>query len=243
MIGSAEGMRGFMLGTVLSNSDSKHKGCLKVRLLCEGGVQHVVEGVKVVTAFGGDRYGVYSLPEVGEQVLVGFLEGSTDRPYVLGSVYVAQDKMLSESYHKSNVRKRLVTKGGSVIEVSDEKGKEIIRVQSPDKKLSLELAQKDGAATVTAGKNTLRLDAKQGSIRAKAQKQLVLEAGSAQITLGSDGSVAVKGKQVRVSGSVVKVQSSGVLGLKGQSSTLEGTMTTVKSSGLLQLKGSIAKVN
>lgn len=234
---------GFMLATVLSNGDDKKKGKLKLRLLCEGQAKEVLEDVKVITPFAGERYGVYCLPEVGEQVLVGFLDGCFDRPFVFGSVYTASDKMVADSFHKSNALKRLVTKGGTVVEISDEKKEEAVRVETPEKKLRVELSQKEQTVTVSAGKNTIVVNGKDGCVKLEAQKEIQFKVGKSSIKMDSGGNVKLEGVKITAKGQSVSVSADGQLALKGQSTQVKGSMVDIKSDGMMQIKGSITKIN
>lgn len=236
-------VNGFMLATVLSNDDPEKKGKLKLRLLCEGQAKNILEDVKVVTPFGGETYGVYCLPEVGDQVLVGFLGGCYDRPFVFGSVYTSADKMVTESFQKENACKRIVTKAGSVVEISDAKGEEAIRIQSPEKKLTMEFSQKTETVTVAANQNKLTLDGKSGTIKLEADKKILLKTGSAELTMDSSGNVKLKGTQVECSGSQIKISSSGLLNMKGQSTEMSGAMVNLKADGVMTIKGSMTKIN
>ena len=228
---------GFMLATVLSNSGEQSKGKLKLRLLCEGRTKNILEDVKVVTPFGGADYGVYCLPEVGEQVLVGFLGGSFDRPFVFGSVYAAGDQILSDSYDAGN------TKRGSVIEILDTKGEETISVRTPNKKLSIELSQKTETAVIKAGENKVVLDNKKNTVQVKAAEKIELETGSTNLKMESNGAVQLKGENIQIKGSSVKISSSGLLNLKGQSLEASGSMVNLKANGEMAIRGSITKIN
>lgn len=234
---------GFMLATVLSNSGEQSKGKLKLRLLCEGQAKNILEDVKVITPFGGADYGIYCLPEVGEQVLVGFLGGCFDRPFVFGSVYAAGDRMLSDSYDPGNTKKRLVTKAGSVIEISDVKGEETISVHTPNKALSIELSQKTETAVITAGENKVILDNKKNTAQVKAAQKIELETGSAKLKMESNGAVQLKGTNIQIKGSSIQISSSGLLNMKGQSLEASGSMVHLKANGEMSIRGSITKIN
>ena len=222
---------GFMLATVLSNSGEQSKGKLKLRLLCEGRTKNILEDVKVVTPFGGADYGVYCLPEVGEQVLVGFLGGSFDRPFVFGSVYAAGDQILSDSYDAGNTK------------ILDTKGEETISVRTPNKKLSIELSQKTETAVIKAGENKVVLDNKKNTVQVKAAEKIELETGSTNLKMESNGAVQLKGENIQIKGSSVKISSSGLLNLKGQSLEASGSMVNLKANGEMAIRGSITKIN
>lgn len=236
-------VNGFMLATVLSNNDDKHKGMLKLRLLCEGEQKSALEGVKVLAPYAGAGYGAYLMPEVGEQVVVGFFEGCIDRPFVLGSIYAAGDAMLSESFNKDNDIKRIKTKSGNLIEISDKKDEQSITIKTP-KQLSVEMKEKSQVIIVSAGKILVEIDGKNGKISIKGEKEISLESGSAKLSMKSSGAVELKGANIEIKGdSAIKLNSSGTLDIKGQKTSISGSLAEVKADGMLTLKGSLTKIN
>ena len=80
------------MATVLSNADPQGKGRVRVRMNWQtDGMQ--TGWVRVMTPDGGSSSDVKSnrgfvfIPEVGDQVLLGFRHGDPARPYVMGSLF------------------------------------------------------------------------------------------------------------------------------------------------------------
>src|SRR5262249_46380804 len=46
--------------------------------------------VRVAQSVAGKRWGAFSLPRIGQEVLVAFMEGDPDQPIVVGGVYNAE---------------------------------------------------------------------------------------------------------------------------------------------------------
>lgn len=85
--------------------------------------------VRVATPWGGKGYGSVTVPRIGNEVLVDFLEGDPDRPIIVGSVYNA-DQTPPHGKIEMGI-KSLSSKGGggyNQITVEDSKGKEMITV-------------------------------------------------------------------------------------------------------------------
>lgn len=87
--------------------------------------------VRVASSWAGKGWGMQSLPRVGQEVLVGFLDGDPDRPLIVGSVFNA-DHMppyaLPDSRTQSGIRSRSHPDGGAddynEIRFDDRKGSE-----------------------------------------------------------------------------------------------------------------------
>ncbi|MFC3550064.1 type VI secretion system Vgr family protein [Lysobacter cavernae] len=92
--------------------------------------------VRVASSWAGKGWGAMSLPRVGQEVVVSFLEGDPDRPLVIGSVYNADHAApfkLPDDKTRSGIRSRSL--GGSVedfneIRFEDKKGSEELFVHA-----------------------------------------------------------------------------------------------------------------
>ncbi len=52
---------------------------------------HISCPVRVASSWAGKKWGAVSIPRVGQEVVVSFLEGDPDRPLIIGSVYNADN--------------------------------------------------------------------------------------------------------------------------------------------------------
>ena len=93
--------------------------------------------LRVATSWEGQKWGSIHIPRIGQEVIVGFLEGDPDRPLVTGSVYNA-DMMppydLPANKTQSGIKSRSSKGGGSAnyneIMFEDLKGSELIRTHA-----------------------------------------------------------------------------------------------------------------
>jgi len=91
--------------------------------------------VRVITPWGGKGYGSVSIPRIGNEVIVSFIEGDPDRPIITGSVYNA-DQMppyaLPGSGIQMGMKSRSSPGGGGTNEITmtDTKGKELINIHA-----------------------------------------------------------------------------------------------------------------
>jgi uncharacterized protein involved in type VI secretion and phage assembly len=73
---------GIALGVVLDNQDPDQKQRVRIRCPAISNTQHI--WAKVVTPFVSKPE--ILMPEIGDEVVVAFEQGSIDSPYVLGLV-------------------------------------------------------------------------------------------------------------------------------------------------------------
>ena len=109
------------MATVLSNADPEGKGRVRVRMNWQtDGMQ--TGWVRVMTPDGGSSSDVKSnrgfvfIPEVGDQVLLGFRHGDPARPYVLGSLF---NGTTGRGGLEGNHMKSLTTRSGHTIKLND----------------------------------------------------------------------------------------------------------------------------
>ena len=109
------------MATVLSNADPEGKGRVRVRMNWQtDGMQ--TGWVRVMTPDGGSSSDVKSnrgfvfIPEVGDQVLLGFRHGDPARPYVMGSLF---NGTTGSGGLEGNHMKSLTTRSGHTIKLND----------------------------------------------------------------------------------------------------------------------------
>ncbi|WP_410495164.1 type VI secretion system Vgr family protein [Chryseobacterium sp. SNU WT5] len=109
---------------VISNSDPKNQGRVQVQFDWQGGPD-TTDWIRVMTpdAGGSDKVsknrGFMSIPEVGDQVMVGFQHQLPDRPFVMGSMF--HGKVGGGGGAGNNV-KSLSSKSGNKLELHDGEG-------------------------------------------------------------------------------------------------------------------------
>jgi type VI secretion system secreted protein VgrG len=205
---------------VTDNNDPEGIGRVKVKLAWSSDQDTAWARIAFPDA-GKDR-GWYSIPEVGDEVLVCFEAGDPRSPIVLGSLYNGIDKPpLAAGSHLDNdavATKLFKTKNGNEITFTDKDGDEKIVV-----------TQKDGDNTITLSLNPkcITIESK-GDITIKGDK-VMIEGSSVDLKASGNASFKADGN--------LKVEASGNLDAKGSANcNLEGGATTV-------VKGSIVKIN
>ena len=190
-----------MVGIVTNNKDPKGWGRVKVRLptLTE---EHESNWARVVSLGAGSNRGFDCLPEVDDEVLVGFEHGDIHRPYVIGGVWNGKDKTpesVNDSIQGGKVRLRTIqTRTGHKMQfVEEDKGgsKASVYIETAGgHKISLNDSDKNIDIT-TSGGHKIKMDDRGQSISVSSTLNLKLSAqGNIEIT--ANGTITVKGAMI-----------------------------------------------
>ncbi|MCM1106286.1 MAG: phage baseplate assembly protein V [Blautia sp.] len=230
-------IQGILLGEVTDNWDSAHPGMVKVQLLLGTEQQNELDWVPVASPYAGNGYGAYLLPEIGAQVIVAFYMGHPESPYVIGCLWNRKNVLPEETARENNTVKRLLTKGGNSIEISDEEGKEKLTVRTrAGSKLELDDENQKLLFMDGEGKNSIAIDAGEGTVCLKAEKKLVLAAGDKEMAV-LDG----EEKKLSLAADNIRAEAGQKLELKGQNTSLEGSSTEIRGQNIkAQAQASLA---
>ena len=116
---------------VKENNDPEGLGRVKVQFYAASG-NAVSEWIRMIQPHSGAGKGFYFIPEIGEEVLVGFEGNNVQNPYVIGAQYNGQDK--SGYADSQNNIKAIHTRSGHLIKftedesilIADKNGNEIL---------------------------------------------------------------------------------------------------------------------
>ncbi len=152
---------------VIDNNDPEKLGRIKVRLMWHDNSSNS-PWVRISMPNAGGNKGIYFLPEIDEEVLVGFENGNPDLPYVIGSMHNGKDK--SEWHNNDNYMKAIHTQSGNVILFNDEGGKETISLYNKDKKTEITLTLEDGGNILIKSDKDITMDSEKLIFKCKEMK-------------------------------------------------------------------------
>ncbi|GAA1762153.1 VgrG-related protein [Nocardioides hankookensis] len=230
---------GLLVGVVTNIDDSEGKlGRVKVKFPTISG-EIESEWARVVTLGGGPKRGVVFQPEVKDEVLVGFEQGDTRRPVVLGGLFSDKNGLPTTDNVESGAvnYRRINSRVGHLIELADG--------TSDDKKHIL--LKTSNGHLVRVGEDTIEVKT--------ASKPIKITNGDATITLTDSGDVTIEGKNVSIKATqgAVKIESaSGDVAIKGMNVKAESTanlnikaggLGSVEATGPLTVKGATVAIN
>ncbi|PPK67655.1 phage baseplate assembly protein V [Actinokineospora auranticolor] len=216
---------GLVCGVVTNVQDPEQKGRVKVTLPW---LAHNYESdwARTVHIGAGKRSGPLFLPEVGDEVLVGFEFGDARRPYVLGGLLndTCSFGHLGTAVAAGTINKRgIVTPSGTRLLFTDR-----VLAPAPPTESKIELGTADG-------KTGLSVDQVGGTVTlscAPSPPASRNPVGSLTIECGGAGTVTI-----RAGAGGMKLESEGTLELSGKLGV------RITSPGVTEVKGSMLKLN
>lgn len=151
----------------------------------------------VVAPMGGPNRGFVMLPEVGDNVLVGFEHGDPLRGFVLGSIWNQTQKIPAGDGKPAKNNLRFIrSRSGHVVQLDDTPGKEKIEIVDKSTKQSIVIDTASKKITVLTDSGDVAVRAKSGKVNVEASDVTIKSSGS--ITLEASGTMTLKGATVNI---------------------------------------------
>jgi uncharacterized protein involved in type VI secretion and phage assembly len=228
---------GLLVGVVTNINDTEGKiGRVKVKFPTIGS-DIESEWARVVTLGGGPSRGVVFQPEVNDEVLVGFEQGDTRRPVVLGGLFSKKNGLPTADNVDDGGKvayRRINSRLGHLIELSDG--------TSPDTKHIL--LKTSNGHLIRIGEDKLELTV--------ANKPISISNGQAKIEFSDSGDITIEGVNVtikaksalKLEGVQLEAKGSGTAKIESASLDVKASgMATVDGGGMLTLKGGMVAIN
>ena len=125
---------GVQAGRVTGHDDPLNRGRLAVSLFWQEGPSLL--WAPMTSLHSGANFGLAVRPEIGDEVLVSFLDGDPERPVILGSLWNGvqqppREQFATPNESSGNLVKRIMTKSGIRIHIVDTPGQESISLATP----------------------------------------------------------------------------------------------------------------
>lgn len=198
---------------VTDNQDPKKLGRVRVQFLWqkEQNSNLMTPWIRIAQPHGGNNKGFYFIPEIGEEVMVGFENGNAEKPYVTGTLYHGEQVPGSNWYNDSNDIKAIRTRNGHTVEIYDKdeggyikiydngKNNYILTFSTDDKRITLEStgdirlhAEND---IIMTAKNNIDMHAEKNIIM-KADVDMKRDAGKNITTDAGENITTTAGKNI-----------------------------------------------
>lgn len=229
--GLLPGVEGLHIGVVKkldADPDGQHKIQVSVPIM-----QAASDGVwaRLSRFYSSDGYGAFFIPEIGDEVVLGFFNNDPSNPVVLGSLYSSKRKPPYDLTAENNI-KALVTRGKLKLEFDDDK--KVITLVTPANNTIV--LSDDGKSILIQDETGNKIELNTGGITLDSPKDIKITA-KGKITLDAIGEIGITSKaDVKVAGLninhvaqvgfVAKGSASAELSAAGQT-TVKGAMVMI----------------
>ncbi len=239
-------------GIVKENWNEEFPGRIQVEYRLGEGGQCLSGWMPVMSGYGGPGYGSFLLPEVGAEVIVGFLHGSPDCPFVMGCLQGLANTLPNGAATEENKVRMMRTKGGwqfkldekeRTLCLSDDKEENKLFLAAEDGCLTLDIKAKlelkfEGEPFLTIEKGTITLapdvEINGQKIELRAEKGLTVSGESVEVA--PDKGVTVKGEKIELSPSGTVTVEGKKTEISSQNEVaVSGAKVTLKPSQTLEL--------
>lgn len=198
-------LSGVAVAVVLNNTDPTNQGRVKLQLPW---LPEVEPWARIAAVFGGNKSGMYFMPQVGDEVLVAFHHGDVREPYVLGSLWSTKYAPTpTKSPEDSKNRRVIHTPAGHEVEfLEKEKSITVTTVSGMVIRMvpeQIDVSTTDGTAKITLEKSGKISISASSEIEMKAPK-VTLDATNLKLN-GSATAELTAGSTCQVKGGMVKI--------------------------------------
>ena len=199
---------------------------------------------RIATPMGGKERGFFFLPEIDDEVLVGFEHGDVNYPYIVGTLWNKTDKPPAGSKDsvlssdKKLVDQRVIrSRSGHLIVLDDTDGEEQILIQDKSGKNQVIINSKENSLTINVEEDV--------NITAKG-KATIDASDVATIKTAKDLNIECQNLSIKANQNVtleatsnLDLKATGQLNLKGMKASMVGdSMAEVKSNTAVQIQSS-----
>lgn len=192
--------------------------------------------IRVVQPWAGAEHGAQFVPQVGDEVVVEFMNGDPNFPLITGSVYNGKQKVFYPEHAEEKLTTTAIKTRSNELKIDDAKDKEIVEITA---KKSFHTFANDQKANIQADDKQINIQHKEKPINITAdsdaitvkatQKTIVVEAGTSITLKVGDNQIVIDTKGITI---------------KGMKSTLDSTAgTTVQSTATTTVKGTMVQIN
>lgn len=217
-------VQGLQIGVVVqleNDPDGEHRVLVKLPL-----VDNQAKGTwaRMASLDAGNNRGFFFRPEIGDEVIVGFINGDPRFAVILGMLH-SSNKVAPLTAQDANHLKGLVTRSQMKVMYDDEN--KVMQLETPAGN-KVTLSEKDQAINITDQHgNTIKMES--GGITIKSIADITLEAAG-NMTLKATG-------DFKAEGATMKLSSQATMEMSAQATA------KLSASAMLELKGGIIKIN
>ena len=243
---------GVVVGTVVKNYDQEKQGFVQVNINTRDYEENKLVWARMAINYGGDKWGEYFIPEIGDQVLLVFEQGLIDRGFIIGSVPKTNSSFMKKAFDEHNNIKRIKTRNGNTIDIIDNNegdganDKITITTSTEAHKFELDNEKKKILISDKDGNNKIEMKTENGQMEIIAAQKLTIKVGdNIKVFMnGSNGTVSVEATKLKIETSnTTEIKSNNRISIEGGNVSAQGnSMLKLSSSGPVSVEGTPIKL-
>jgi uncharacterized protein involved in type VI secretion and phage assembly len=190
--------KSLLIGVVTDLEDPDGENRVRVKIPA---ISEAEEGVwaRVATLDAGDARGTFFLPEIGDEVIVGFIQGDVSHPVILGMLNSSAKPAPLTAANANNEKGYVSREKMKMIFNDDEKS---LKIETPAGK-KVTISEKDALIKIE-DENGNKITMDSGGITVEAAATLTLKGGASvkiegpSISVNGSGSTEIKGGVVKI---------------------------------------------
>jgi len=188
---------------------------------------------RLATFYATNEKGNFFIPEIDDEVVLGFLNNDPNYPIILGSLYSSKNSSPYE-LTAENYTKAIVTKQGSKIEFDDEK--KVINIETPGENIITISDEDKGIVLKDQNNNKITTNTDGISIEDSNGNKIVMSSSGIEIKSATDLKLSAT-NDVSVSGNNITNSANIAMKSSGQASA------EFSASGQTTIKGAMVMIN
>lgn len=237
------------LATVQENKDEKGQGRVKVHFQWQKG-NKTTNWIRVQSPNAGTsdavskNRGLVFVPEIGDQVMIGYEHGNPDRPYVSGAMFHSES---GQGGGDNNQLKTIITRSGNAIIFNDEAGSITIKDQTGkqlillDGKDSITIMAKKSVIITNESESIIAMEDKSIGMKAEticleAEKNIAFVSGDENLIISKEKTaIATTGTNIKVEAQSQYEQTSKAGTVTANNMSIEGTADVTVTGGIVKI--------
>lgn len=230
--GLTPGVEGLHIGVVVKlDEDPESQNKIKVRVPV---LQAETEGVwaRLSNYYASNGFGEFFIPEIGDEVILGYLNNDPAHPVILGSLYSAKHAP-PYSLTADNFTKAIVTKSKLKVEFDDDK--KVITIETPG---SNKIVLSDDAKSILVQDETgNKVELNSSGITMDSPKDIAISA-TGKVSIDGTGGITMNSSQdIKASG--LNIEHSANVGITAKG----GASAELSAGGNTTVKGAMVMIN
>ncbi len=230
--GLLPGIQGMHIGKVVAiEGDPDKENKIQIMLPILNGENNKV-WARLATLWASNQYGGFFIPDVGDEVVVGFFNNDPCHAVILGSLYSSKQPPANKIEAKNNIRS-IITK--SKLKLEFEEDKKVITIQTPGKN-TIEISD-EGKSITISDQNKNKIEMSASGIKIESEGSLLLKAKTG-IEIDAGTSIDIKGKSaINMKSANIEVKADMAFTAKG------GAKAELSAGGQAVVKGAMVMIN